>query len=511
MMRLFSLLFSLLLAQQVVVASPIPFNRNPKSVTLPLTRHERSADIHPIIAMQQQINRADRRLARMTGREIDALHKRGEINKFEARYNRFRLPNNTPAAASTGAISTLVEDNDDAEVTNLKVGGADTAASGTASTASGTGGAATASSGAATGGAAASNGIGGPASDSADVTVANQPATANSLGLNIEGNDVSYSATIPIGTPPQNFLILMDSGSADFWVASENCVSQDGGDCGPHQVLGPKSSSSFQASNTPFQVTYGTGAVAGTLAQDDIDVAGLKLQAHTFGVAEQETVEFSDAGVVFDGLMGLAQSTLSQQKTLTPVEALAKAGQIDAAVVSYRIPRLADKKNDGQITFGALDTSLFDPATLVELPNVSKDGFWESAVDGITVDGQAPAIQGQRTAILDTGMISLARETLETSAVMSAVPGAALDQQAGFLVPCNTQSVVAFTFGGQEFKVQPGDLATGQQVGNGMCLAGIQSGNVGAATEWLVGDVFLKNAIFSTNVDKNIMNLAVPV
>ena len=60
--------------------------------------------------------------------------------------------------------------------------------------------------------------------------------------------------------------------------------------------------------NKPFQVTYGSGAVAGDIVTDDISVAGLDLQKHTFGVALQETVDFSSNQVPFDGLMGLAQS-----------------------------------------------------------------------------------------------------------------------------------------------------------------------------------------------------------
>lgn len=38
--------------------------------------------------------------------------------------------------------------------------------------------------------------------------------------------------TVQIGTPPRDFLLLMDSGSADMWVGSEDCASDDDGEEG---------------------------------------------------------------------------------------------------------------------------------------------------------------------------------------------------------------------------------------------------------------------------------------
>lgn len=77
---------------------------------------------------------------------------------------------------------------------------------------------------------------------------------------------------------------------------------------GNHKFLGAQGSSSFQDTKTPFSITYGTGEVSGNIVTDDINVAGLALPKHTFGVATTESVEFSDNSTPFDGLMGLAQS-----------------------------------------------------------------------------------------------------------------------------------------------------------------------------------------------------------
>jgi Eukaryotic aspartyl protease len=63
------------------------------------------------------------------------------------------------------------------------------------------------------------------------LTPANPPSAPNSLGLDIVANDVGYVAVLQMGTPPRDFNILMDSGSADLWVGAEQCVSEDGSDC----------------------------------------------------------------------------------------------------------------------------------------------------------------------------------------------------------------------------------------------------------------------------------------
>lgn len=532
-----------------VQAAPVRRSATPGMITLPLKRMETRSDVHPQILHQQQINRASKRLARMTGRAAPSDEAMTEILRkrvlevegpegLERRFNRAGLK--TEKRFNRAGLKTTPEKRNRkgakgakaakaAKAVKVAAGGAvvgaaagtavgagavDNAGVGAAGTAAAAGNATAAATGAATGQGAAAGaagaaaGIGGPDSAAGNIAIADDPATDNSLGLDIESQDVGYLATVQIGTPPQNFLILMDSGSADFWVASDQCVGANGVDCGKHQTLGATASSSFVASNSPFQVTYGTGAVAGAIIKDDITLAGLALPAHTFGVALQETADFSDDSVPFDGLMGLAQSTLSQQKVPTPVEALATAGLIPDAITSYKISRAADNKNDGEITFGALDTTKFDPATLTVLPNVNTQGFWEADMDTVTVDGTDTKLAG-RTAILDTGTTLIVAPIPDAEAVHNLITGSKTDGQGQFTVPCDFKQTVALSFGGKTFNIDPRDIAIPGKAGATDCLSGISGGSFGTSdTEWLVGDVFLKNAYFSTDVGKNTLSLA---
>ncbi|KAI9060981.1 acid protease [Trametes sanguinea] len=489
-----ALSFTTLLASVLFVLSAtsnveaVPAKRS-RAVTLPLTRiHQNRGDVHPQVLLQQHINRGLKRYARMKGREPpskrdmeEKIAKRmyipeGGRPKFNANSKRY----NRKGAAKVNALGTAetVSDTFEAFAKGLKE-----AAQGGKGKKHKQAQAQAAASGSNSG-----NSTGATDADNGSLTAANPPTASNSLGLDIEAQDVGYIATIQMGTPPRDFHILMDSGSADLWVGAEGCQSQGGGGCGNHQFLGTQSSSTFKDLGQQFQVTYGTGAVAGDVIQDNINVAGLALNGHTFGVAAEETVDFSSDTVPFDGLMGLAQSTLSEQGVPTPVEALAKAGLIDDAITSYKISRLADNKNDGEITFGALDETKFDPNTLVTFPVVSQTGFWEGAMDAVSVDGQDLGLQG-RTAILDTGTTLIS------------------DGQGGFIIPCSTNASVALTFSGQAFAIDTRDLVF-QQIDQENCASGISSGEIDGETTWLVGDVFLKNAYFSTDVTKNTISLA---
>ncbi|TFY69991.1 hypothetical protein EVJ58_g71, partial [Rhodofomes roseus] len=369
-------------------------------ITLPLKRaHQARTDVHPQVFLQQHLNRSLRRYARMTGniqpskRSLEAkLHKRMEaVEPLFGRANRKRAHKHK----------------------NNKNNGAGAAANGTASAANATATSSTAAAGNASSSASAATGADSTAAGFPEIdleaqangglTAANTPTTANTLGLNIEANDVGYIATVQVGTPAQDFKFLMDTGSADMWVGSEDCTTQGTTQgCGNHTFLGTNSSSSFAQIGKQFQVTYGTGQVQGVTCSDNVNIAGLALNNHTFGVANVESTDFSADTVPFDGLMGLAQSTLSEEGANTPPESLAQNGLIEQAITSFKISRLADQLNDGEVTFGGLDTAKFDQASLVTVDNVSQEGFWEGAMDAVTADGQDLGLQN-RSAILDTG------------------------------------------------------------------------------------------------------------
>lgn len=170
------------------------------------------------------------------------------------------------------------------------------------------------------------------------------------------------------------------------------------------------------------------------------------------------------------------------------MESLAANKLIQSAVTSFKIPRIADQLDDGEVTFGGLDTTKFVANTLVTIPNVNTQGFWEGAIDAITVNGASTGLTG-RTAILDTGTTLILAPPSDAQNVMQSLGGTCDTQQC--TIPCTTQASLALSFGNASFAIDPRDLAVlpiNVNDPTGSCTAGIQPQQVGAATEWLVSD-----------------------
>jgi hypothetical protein len=96
-----------------------------------------------------------------------------------------------------------------------------------------------------------------------------------------------YNISIAVGTPPQPFNLLLDTGSADVWVPLSNSSG-----CAPSCPFGfdARTSSSIIPTNYTFDVCYGQEcnvAIRGPYYNDTISVLGLPaLPNATFAVAD---------------------------------------------------------------------------------------------------------------------------------------------------------------------------------------------------------------------------------
>uniref|UniRef100_A0A914H885 Peptidase A1 domain-containing protein n=1 Tax=Globodera rostochiensis TaxID=31243 RepID=A0A914H885_GLORO len=93
-----------------------------------------------------------------------------------------------------------------------------------------------------------------------------------------------YYGEISIGSPPQNFTVVFDTGSSNFWVPSIKCPIKDKS-CSLRHKYDSSKSSSYQPDGRRMILMYGTGAMKGFVSKDSVCVSSICVQQQEFAEA----------------------------------------------------------------------------------------------------------------------------------------------------------------------------------------------------------------------------------
>ncbi|KAJ6575375.1 acid protease [Mycena capillaripes] len=192
------------------------------------------------------------------------------------------------------------------------------------------------------------------------------------------GTDLQYFGNISIGTPPQHFTVVFDTGSPLLVIPGTECGSA----CRTQRQFNPSASSTFVDQNASSTLTFGTGIgvtpVNGSNWQlhlsavtDTVSVAGLTVNSTDLFLITNETATFLEDP--FDGIMGLSPSSAS----------FFEAGGYRPLMGMFFTPK---NKGGAEITLGGVDTTKFK-TPLVFSPSLVDDD-WQLSSLGIYVNGK---------------------------------------------------------------------------------------------------------------------------
>jgi len=297
--------------------------------------------------------------------------------------------------------------------------------------------------------------------------------------------NAQYFADIGLGTPPQSFKVILDTGSSNLWVPSSECSSIA---CYLHSKYANSDSISYHPNGTDFAITYGSGSVEGFISEDTLQLAGLTIENQGFGEAT------SEPGLVFafgkfDGILGLGYDSIAVKQTVPPIYNAINQGLLDEPKFAFHLGIEGDDTVGGTATFGGVDDSLFE-GKLTYLP-VRRKAYWEVKFDSLSLGEDTAKLN--IGAVIDTGtsLITLPSDLAE---IFNAQIGAEKTWSGQYAIDCDKRDYLpdlTFTFDGYDFTISPYDYILDA---GGSCISTITPMDIPEPVGPLaiVGDAFLR-------------------
>nr|BAB20971.1 aspartic proteinase 3 [Nepenthes alata] len=229
--------------------------------------------------------------------------------------------------------------------------------------------------------------------------------------------DAQYFGEIGIGTPPQKFTVIFDTGSSNLWVPSSKCYFSV--PCYFHAKYKSSISSSYKKNGKSADIHYGTGAISGFFSEDNVQVGDLAVKAQEFIEASREpSVTFLVAK--FDGILGLGFQEISVGNATPVWYNMVNQGLVKEPVFSFWLNRKVGEEEGGEIVFGGVDPNHFK-GTHSYVP-VTHKGYWQFDMGDVLIDGKATEYcEGGCSAIADSGTSLLAGPTSVVTMINHAI------------------------------------------------------------------------------------------
>ncbi|CAJ2650075.1 unnamed protein product [Trifolium pratense] len=229
--------------------------------------------------------------------------------------------------------------------------------------------------------------------------------------------DAQYFGEIGIGSPPQIFKVVFDTGSSNLWVPSAKCRLSIA--CYIHSKYRSKLSSTYTKIGTSCKIPFGRGHIPGFFSQDNLKVGNIIIRDQEFTeITKEGSLEF--LAMHFDGILGLGFQDISVGQ-VTPVwYNMIEQGHMTQKVFSLWLNQNPTSNIGGEIVFGGIDWRHFrGEHTYVP---VTQKGYWQIDVEDIILATNSTGLcEGGCAAIIDSGTSLIAGPTSVVAQINHAI------------------------------------------------------------------------------------------
>ena len=306
---------------------------------------------------------------------------------------------------------------------------------------------------------------------------------------------------ISIGNPPQEFKVILDTGSSNLWVPSSECGSIA---CYLHSKYDSSASSTYKANGSEFEIRYGSGSLSGFVSQDDLTIGDITVTGQDFAEATSEP-GLAFAFGRFDGILGLGFDRLSVNNIVPPFYNMVNQKKIDEAVFAFYLSGESGS-DDSEVVFGGVDKDHYT-GKITEIP-LRRKAYWEVDLDSISFGNETAELENTGV-ILDTGtsLIALPSDLAE---LLNKEIGAKKSYNGQYTVECSARDDlpdITFALSGHDFAIGPYDYILEMQ---GSCISTFMGMDFPAPVGPLaiLGDAFLRKWYSIYDLEKGTVGLA---
>ncbi|XP_063064459.1 pepsin A-like [Engraulis encrasicolus] len=320
--------------------------------------------------------------------------------------------------------------------------------------------------------------------------------------------DMEYYGVISIGTPPQSFTVIFDTGSSNLWVPSVKCSSPA---CNNHRKFNPQSSSTFQATQQSFYLQYGRGKLTGVLGYDNVEVGGIPVKHQSFGLSEAEGSTFDSSEA--DGILGLGFPSNAAAGSTPVFDNMMSQGLVPNDLFSVYLSRHGQEGS--VVLFGEIDPQYYT-GEMYQIPiqTNTPEKQWQIKVDSITINGNIVGCATGCWALVDTGTTNVVGPIGEVNNINGWIGGYPRQKQTISTVSCGNMQYmpdVVFNINGESFALPPSAYVSQVSNNTNKCQTGFYGESMIPPTNWILGTVFLRQYYTVFNRKDSLVHLGLAV
>ncbi|EFO87979.1 hypothetical protein CRE_05507 [Caenorhabditis remanei] len=318
------------------------------------------------------------------------------------------------------------------------------------------------------------------------------PAVYASLPQNVNDyGDIEYLGNITIGTPPQPFLVVLDTGSSNLWVPGTTC----GGTCKGKKKFDFTKSTTFVSNNQSWVIQYESGSAKGFLGQDTVAFGAateqqLPVPKTTFGIATQISADFKNDAA--DGILGLAFTSLAVDHVVPPLINAINQGLLDQPLFTVWLEHMGTATNvgGGIFTYGAIDTTNCGP--VIAYQPLSSATYYQFVASGFKLGSYSVTKNYQ--VISDTGTSFIGGPQSVLDGIAKSLGATYNANYGSYLLPCGTnKGTLDITIGANVYSIEPVNYVIDVGMGDGTCVFAVfPFNNFGFGPSWILGDPFVR-------------------